>query len=352
MQLLDQPGVLKVNIVQESNIAMASFYEPCLSVATKTITCAITDFENNNIHLLDRQGQLLRYLIPDTGVSRPKAIAIDSGDSSRHLLKDIYHNMSRNIGLGAQAAMNTCADCSEPSVCTCSLCNTKICRHHLITHMDTVHFLADNDSDKTKCSVHSKYFLKTFCRTCRLPLCDVCVTDGGHVFHEKIDLDAILEFFNEVISDENQELISYIRPFYQKILDITNERKKGVPSNYKNVKHEIKQFAESLHKEIESVVQILYAEMDEKEKTETKQLQEQDDIYSLRISKVDETVLQNRQLMSSNNPIELTKFSSSLAYFHVNPSQVKEELPKFSPITNKEEIKEKLFGLFGEFCSM
>ncbi|XP_062592871.1 uncharacterized protein LOC134254361 [Saccostrea cucullata] len=256
--------------------------------------------------------------------------------------------MNRNIGLRAQAAMNTCADCSEPFVCTCSLCDTKMCRQHMITHMDTVHFLADNDADKTKCSVHSKNFLKTFCRTCRLPLCDVCVTDGGHVSHEKSDLDAILEFFTEAISNENQELISYIRPFYQKILDITKERKKEVPSSYKNVKHEIKQFAESLHKEIDSVVQILYGEMDEKEKTETKQLEEQDDVYSERISKVDETVLQNRQLKSSNNPMELTKFSSSLAYFHVNPSQVKEELPKFSPITNREEIKEKLLGLFGK----
>ncbi|XP_061184404.1 uncharacterized protein LOC133192409 [Saccostrea echinata] len=256
--------------------------------------------------------------------------------------------MSRNIGLGAQTAMNICADCNEPSVCTCSLCDSKMCRKHMITHMDTVHSLTDNDSDKTKCSVHSKNFLKTFCRTCRLPLCDNCVTDGGHVAHEKSDLDAILEYFNEAICNESQELVNHIRPFYQKILDITKERKNGVPHNYKKVKHDIKQLGEFLHKEIDSAVMTLHAELDEKEKIEKEQLKEQEDVYSERIKKLDETVVQNRQLMSSNNPIELTKFSSSLAYFHVNPSQVKVESPRFSPITNRNEIKEKILELFGE----
>ncbi|XP_062586709.1 E3 ubiquitin-protein ligase Trim36-like [Saccostrea cucullata] len=253
------------------------------------------------------------------------------------------------VGVGAQAPLITCSDCCEPFVCTCSLCDTKLCRKHMNTHMDTVHMLSDGATDNTKCPIHSQNSLKCFCRTCSLPLCYECVTDGGHVSHEKSDLEAILEFFKEVIANENQELMNHIKPFYQKVLDNTEENLKKMAMSCKDVKKAIRQMGEFLNKEIEKAVENLCQTIDKKEKEETEQLLSQKETYSKRIHQIDDTVANNEQLMTSKNPVDIASFTSSTAYFHVNPSLVKVQFPQFTPNENCKMIQETILVLLGNF---
>ncbi|XP_061184402.1 uncharacterized protein LOC133192407 [Saccostrea echinata] len=254
--------------------------------------------------------------------------------------------MASEIGISPRVQLNTCADCGEPAVCTCSLCDTKMhmCIKHMNIHMDTVHMLSEN----TKCSLHLKNSLKCFCRSCCLPLCDKCVIDGGHVSHKRSELATVLEFLKEAISNENRELITHIKPFYQNILDTTEEKLKEVPLIYDKAKKAIKNFGDFLHKVIDNAVDSMHTKLDEKEKKDMRELQNQKDFYSKKFQKLDDTLLHNKMLLGSKNAAEVADFSSSLAYFHLNPSQVKLELPYYKPNTNNQEIQEKCLELFGK----
>ena len=47
------------------------------SLATDSVgNVFITDFEGDKVHLLDRDGQFLRYIVPEEGISRPRAVCI------------------------------------------------------------------------------------------------------------------------------------------------------------------------------------------------------------------------------------------------------------------------------------
>ncbi|XP_062586708.1 uncharacterized protein LOC134248315 [Saccostrea cucullata] len=241
--------------------------------------------------------------------------------------------MASEIGVSAQVQVDRCAECKQPSVCTCSICNAKMCRKHINSHMDKVHMLSENDSHNTKCSLHVRNTLKSFCRSCFVPLCDECVTDGGHVAHERSELGDVLEFLKGAISNENKELINCIKPFYQTVLDTTEEKLKEVPLKYEKVKKNIEKFGKILHREIDNAVDDLYISLAEKEKNDKKELENQKNTYLKKLNDLKEIIAQNNSLLSSKNSKEIANFSSCIAYFRLNPNQVKLELPSFSPNT-------------------
>ncbi|XP_061184403.1 uncharacterized protein LOC133192408 [Saccostrea echinata] len=214
--------------------------------------------------------------------------------------------------------------------------------------MDTVHMLSVNDSDNTKCSLHLGNSLKCFCRSCCLPLCDKCVIDGGHVAHERSELEAVLEFFKGAISNENRELINYIKPFYQKVLNTTEEQLRELTHIYEKVKHAVQNFGENLRREIDIAVKNLRTFLDEKEMKDKKDLQNQKENYSEKLNKIAETISQNEKLLGSKNAEEVLNFRSSVAYFHSYPSQVKLDFPCFIPNMKNPEIKEKILALLGK----
>ena len=71
MIAVDRLGIFRYTFSGSNNDLNA------ISVATDSVGHVyVTDFKGNKIHMLDRDGRFLRYIIPEGGIKRPRAVCM------------------------------------------------------------------------------------------------------------------------------------------------------------------------------------------------------------------------------------------------------------------------------------
>lgn len=131
----------------------------------------------------------------------------------------------------SQYRVRQCFHCEESTVFVCSTCERSLCAHcrtkhlhDLLTpHHGTVVYRENigKINIEEMCMVHHKYSCVYFCKTCKLPICTICLMVHELQLHTVLPIKwayaEVKKAHSEIISSIRSEHLFYRRPLLIKI---------------------------------------------------------------------------------------------------------------------------------------
>lgn len=136
------------------------------------------------------------------------------------------------------------------------------------------------------CDSHFLNNCSAYCKTCKIPICSVCVS-AKHKSHKIYELSYKIKKLLKVITKEHYRLQSSKHEL-EIMLDRTTKLLDSTPSIYKQRKDEVRARAEEWHKQIVRIVEKLHQELDSMQKEHEDTLQNQKKEIEEMIGKVNE----------------------------------------------------------------
>lgn len=236
----------------------------------------------------------------------------------------------------------------------CEMCNISLCEECEKKHVlddSKEHTIVNFKSRRStpKCQKHLLKMCKFYCEQCDIPICDKCVSIGEH---DKHNINDILKHYGSkinVLEKDLEELEKSIHPAYKNIAFDISVQKANIVKNSQKLKSAIINHAEDWHREIDSIVNKLKADLDVMDSKYLDDLQKEEDEIKSSISEIIKIIDYAKNLISSNN-------ISLVSDYHSRNAKLKQLLPKlvvflpnFSPhVINREDINQQ----FGSLSSL
>ncbi|XP_078321444.1 E3 ubiquitin-protein ligase TRIM45-like [Crassostrea virginica] len=170
--------------------------------------------------------------------------------------------------------------CSGQDIMRCFLCKNDVAPLHC--RVCFLHFCGDcvekHTSDKSKvhnvvsfrqllsipmCSVHPTKQCNLLCEQCNSPICGLCISSEEHKHHDIVDIWEHCKNNQEVIRRDLQELDEIIYPKYREAASTIPARRADAEEHTPKVKAALKNQGESLHTEIDLIIQGKLMEIDD-----------------------------------------------------------------------------------------
>ena len=194
------------------------------------------------------------------------------------------------------------------------------------------------------CSVHPKERCEMHCQPCYKPICSACVASEEHKSHKVTQILQIWESKKQDIEKDNSELQSKIAPLYQKMLDRISERITEIEDNAEETDKSITRHSEGWHEEVNKIVKVLKSQNQQRKEVNINSLKAHSLEMNDALSKINEVVDLNEDLLFSSNLEKAFSYTSQNAAFRKGPVGVYAPVSKFQP----EQIQqEKIVELFG-----
>lgn len=207
-----------------------------------------------------------------------------------------------------------CDICENLVSFSCRLCRVNICdtcvqvhlREKAISGHDIVEYGTKDEDEECICELHPPNGCSTYCKTCDIPICKLCVSDN-HNTHETSQLSEQIEQLLKKIERENGRLQSF-KTELQIVQDHTKNILSSLTMFYTQRKDEITARGEEWHKYVKKTVQKLHHELNGMQNEHEGTLLEQKKEVEKVIKNVDEINKQVARLQNSKNLKELQNF--------------------------------------------
>ncbi|XP_078340532.1 uncharacterized protein LOC111106434 [Crassostrea virginica] len=230
----------------------------------------------------------------------------------------------------------------------CDICHIKLCVACVGVH------LSDQSKDHkvvpfekrgstTKCPRHSTKICELHCEQCNIPICALCVSSKEHKEHEVVDILKSLATKKEVIQRDLQELEKAIFPKYQTAASNITALKTDARKHSQKLKTALQKQGETLHKEIDTIIQKMQSEIDDMGSKHLTVIGKQEDAINHTITEIEQTILDLRKLLNTSDVCHVSKYKSKNEEFRRVPAQLQVTLPTFIPAKiNVDKIYQQL----------
>nr|XP_022342328.1 uncharacterized protein LOC111136045 [Crassostrea virginica] len=306
-----------------------------------------SDCDNNCIHIIDQDGQFLRY-IDNCGLQGPWGLFVDSRDNlvlfTPFLTMDPRHS--------AQDVLRCTLCKTELALMHCNVCHTHLCKDCVVIHFSDksqAHNVVPIEQflstlSYPKCPNHPTKQCELHCKQCDIPICASCVSSKKHFGHEIEDIFEDFEAKKEIMKQDLQEIEKSLFPKYEEAASNIQIQKADQRKNSQKLTAELKKHGEALHKEIDIIIQTKQTEIDAMDSKHQTVLNKQEDAINNTIIEMKQVIQDLKSLLDTCNVNLVSKYQSRIEEFRKLPHKLRISLPHFQPVKiNREQIL-KMFG--------
>ena len=249
---------------------------------------------------------------------------------------------------------------SLQDVLRCHYCETPvppkhcdICHVHICDACEEKHL-----SDKSKehyivpfimrrltpnCLKHSTKICKLHCEYCDVPIFAECESSAEHEQHMKETLLKSFTRKKELIQGDLKELEDIIYPSYQDAASNIPIQKADLSNHSQKLKISLSDKAQTLHKEIDTVIQKMQADIDVMNLEHMATIEKQETVINQRINEISRVILEVRRLLESNDIYLVSEYKSRNHKFKTIPTRLQVTLPRFRHTKhNREQIAKQI----------
>ena len=253
---------------------------------------------------------------------------------------------------GAQDLLR-CRLCDAPiPPLWCHLCNVYLCKSCAGEHMldtSTQHKVIPVEQTMSKpfypkCKKHQRKKCELYCKQCTNPICVQCISSQEHSGHEFMDLSEVVKRKKKTLEKCLQELVSTTLSKYREIASKIPNQKSYLRQTSDSLKTVIDEHGKKLHKKVDTIVNKLKSEVDQKVENQVLSLQE--DRINQKISSIEEYIYNQKELQASRDLGLIIEHKSRHEEFKNVPSSHDVTLPTFFAY---EINTDQLLAQFGSF---
>ncbi|XP_056001414.1 uncharacterized protein LOC125664933 [Ostrea edulis] len=318
------------------------------------------DHDNYHIHILDQDGQFLRYIHCD--LEYPHGLCVDIRDNlfvaecRTAKVKKIQNCMTQIPEMlhprrSAQAVL-LCDLCEiTPIQSHCELCNVNLCKACVGEHLsdsskkhNVVSFL-DRKSTPSypKCLTHADKHSELYCEKCEVPVCSTCVSKK-HRGHNLCDVLEKINSKTESLQKDLEELESRIYPRYEEMASNVQIEKSELETNYGKLATTADQQGEVLHREVTAIVNQRKSDIQEMKNKHLDALNKNTDEITQRITELRKIIEDLKKILNTKDVSLTSTYKSRNGEFRQLPPKVRVTLPSLSlSKINKDQLN-KMVG--------
>nr|XP_022289483.1 E3 ubiquitin-protein ligase TRIM36-like isoform X2 [Crassostrea virginica] len=234
----------------------------------------------------------------------------------------------------------------------CHLCNVYLCKSCAGEHMldtSTQHEVIPVEQTMSKpfyptCKKHLRKKCELYCKQCTNPICVQCISSQEHPGHEFMDLSEVVNRKKEKLKKSLQGLVSTTLPKYKEIASKIPNQKSYLRQTSDGLKTAIDDHGQKLHKKVDTIVNKLKSEVDQKVENQVLSLQEEE--INQKISSIEEYIYNQKELQASRDLGLIIEHKSRHEEFKNVPSSHDVTLPTFCAY---EINTDQLLAQFGSF---
>ena len=234
----------------------------------------------------------------------------------------------------------------------CQLCNVYLCKSCAGEHMldsSTQHkvILVEQTMSKPfypKCKKHQRKKCELYCKQCTTPVCVQCISSQEHPGHEFMDLSEVVNRKKEKLKKSLHELVSTTLSKYRESASKIPNQKSYLRQTSDGLKTAIDEHGKKLHKKVDTIVNKLKSEVDQKVENQVLSIQEEE--INQKISSIEEYIYNQKELQTSRDLGLIIEHKSRHEEFKNVPSGHEVKLPTFCAY---EIITDQLLAQFGSF---
>ena len=233
----------------------------------------------------------------------------------------------------------------------CDICHIKLCKFCVGEHIsdrtkkhEVVPF--EERGSTTKCPKHSTKICELHCEECDFPICSQCISSGEHLGHKAVEIMEILTSKKEIIKKDLQEIEKFIYPQYQEAASNIPVQKDSARKHTQKLTAALKKQGETLHKEIDIMIQKMQSEIDDMGSQHLTVIDKQEKEINHTITEIEQTILDLRKLLDTSDVCLVSEYTSRNEELIRLSAQSHVTLPNFKPQNiNREMIYQQLGSL-------
>ncbi|XP_062622177.1 uncharacterized protein LOC134283706 [Saccostrea cucullata] len=161
-----------------------------------------------------------------------------------------------------------CDICNNPINFKCKRCFVNLCTTcvgpHLLSKSENGHnvvkYNEQSNPEVGECLVHPQQQCCSFCKTCDIPVCVLCLTIK-HKEHDTCELSEKVGILSDFITEKNKQLQS-MRSKFETVLAHIIARSAVLPQVYKQTKSNVSSFARERHQDIDKTEKAMHKDLD------------------------------------------------------------------------------------------
>ena len=244
-----------------------------------------------------------------------------------------------------------CYHCETPvppkhcDICHIHLCEACVGKH--ISDQPKEHYIVSFKMRGIthKCPIHSRKDCTQRCKRCKIPICSLCGS-GEHRPHQKEDIFKVMTNINKGIEKDLKDLKNSMFPKYQEALTNISVQKADVRKHYQNLKSALNEQGESLHTEIDTIIQGMKSEIDDMDALHITAMDKQKETINRIINEIKQVILDLEKLLDSKDVCLVSEYTSRNEELRRLPYQFQVTLPTFIlQEINREQIHQQIGSL-------
>nr|XP_022304519.1 tripartite motif-containing protein 3-like [Crassostrea virginica]XP_022304520.1 tripartite motif-containing protein 3-like [Crassostrea virginica]XP_022304521.1 tripartite motif-containing protein 3-like [Crassostrea virginica] len=245
-----------------------------------------------------------------------------------------------------------CRDAVAPMYC--NVCHTHLCGDCVAKHFSDkskVHNVVPLEQflstlNYPKCPTHPTKQCELHCEQCDIPICSSCISSGKHIGHKAVDIFEDFESKKEVLRKDLEELEKSIFPKYQESAAIIKTQKTDQHTHSQKLTAELNKQGETLHREINTIIQRKQAEIDEMNAQHLAAIEKQEAVINKTLHEIKQVIVHLKSLLETSDVSHVSKYKSRNGDFRKLPPKLKISFPNFQLQRINTEQLLKQFGSF------
>ena len=198
---------------------------------------------------------------------------------------------------------------------------------------------------------HKNIICELFCEYCGVPICEECASSTEHERHKKETFIKLYSLKEELILRDLQELEDIIYPSYKEVASNIPGQRADLDKHSQKLKISLNNKAETLHREIDSIIQKMHADIDAMNSEHLIAINKQETAIKQTIKEISQAILEVRRLMDTNDVHLVFKYQSKSHKLKILPTQLQVTLPRFEPTENDSKQISKQIGTLSKLES-
>ncbi|XP_052679629.1 uncharacterized protein LOC128160358 [Crassostrea angulata] len=349
--VVNQDGKLRWRYTGHLSVTKNQPFIPCGITTDSQSRILTADGYNHCIHILDQNGQFLRY-IDNCDLMYPYGLCVDNNDNLFvcELTMD-PHNSAQDV--------HRCDLCETAIVHSyCDFCHVNLCKPCVVDHIsdgyDKHKIVPFKERRSTliypKCETHPQKMCELQCKDCNnISICSFCTASEQHRGHTFVQISNVYKAQKKTIEKDTEELVNTLSPTYEEIARDLENQLANLDGGYEKLTSAMSKQGEQWHREIDFIIN--------KTKTEISEIKvKHRDILQKHLNEIKQIQSLIKQSLRAIHEIEKsTEVSLTIAYsskireFSKLPPKIQVSMPTFIP---KPIDREKLYSLFGQIMPL